>query len=191
MVFTLPPFLSPKHYTPHPFCKIIVIIQKIILLCARLLLWCRRLGVRFYLGVVVLVRCLSLRNLLHVFVSVSSSRCGVVVSVRCFPLHDLLHVFVSVSLSRCGVFLYAISYTSSSRLLPLRRSPTRLSCDLLVVSCCGVFVWVSSATAISYTSLPGCIPRRRSPTRLRLGVFRYGDLLHVFCNYLTKGDQLF
>ncbi len=116
---------------------------------------------------------------------------GVVVSVRCLLLRDLLHVFVSVSSSWCGIFFYAISYTSSSRLFPLRRSPTRLSCDLLVVSSCGVFVWVSSATAISYTSLPGCIPLRRSLTRLRLGVFRYGDLLHVFCDYLTKGDQLF
>ncbi len=123
--------------------------------------------------------------------AVLSSRCGVVVLVQCLPLYDFLHVFVSVLSFWCGVFLYAISYTSLSRLFLLRRFPIRLSYGLLVVSSCGVFVWVSSATAISYTSLPGCISLRRSPTCLRLGVFRYGDLLHIFCDYLTKGDQLF
>ncbi len=180
MAFALPPFLSPKHYIPYPFCKIIVIVRKIILLCVRLLLWCCRLGVHL--------------------------RLGVVVSVRCFSLRDLLHVFVSVSSSRCGVFFYAISYTCLSRCRGLNtvsssmRSPTRLrlGCFLygnLLHVFLVVFLWcllvVSSIMAITYTSLPGCIPLRRSPIRLRLGVFRYGDLLHVFYDYLTKGDQLF
>ncbi len=190
MAFALPPFLSSKHYTPHLFCKIIVIIQKLILLCTRLLLCCRRLGVRLCLDVIVLVRCLFLRNLLHIFVSVSSSRCGVIILVRCLPLRDLLHVFISVSSFRYGVFLYTISYTSSSRLLPLWQSSTRLFCGLLVISSYGVFVLVIFAMAISYISLPECIPLPQSPTNLCLGVFRYRDLLYVFCDYLAKGDQL-
>ncbi len=176
MAFTLPPFLSPKHYTLHLFCKITVIVQKLILLCTRLLLWCRCLGVRLRLGVVVSVQCLFLRNLLHVFVLVLSSRCDVVISMWYLLLRNLLHVFVSVSSFRCGVFLYAIFYTSSSRLLPLLRSPTRLPCGVFLwclrlgVFCYGnllhVFPWVYSAMAISYTSSPWCLPLQRSPTRL-------------------------
>ncbi len=89
---------------------------------------------RVRLGVVVSMRYLPLRDLLHVFVLVTSSTaipytsflwssCGVFLWCFClgvFRYGDLLHIFAWVYST------IAISYISSLRCLPLRRSSTRL-----------------------------------------------------------------
>lgn len=105
-----------------------------------LLSWCHCLGIIVFVF-------FSMRSPIHlhfcVIVLVSSS-------MQSF-IHLCFGVFILMFSS------IAISYMSSSRLLPLRWSSTRFSCGLLVVSFCDAFLWC-----------------------LYLGVFYYGNLLHVF-----------